>query len=229
MIISSSFIILAFSLLDLIFGHPAASQNARGNELYRAKQYDQALTAYRAAQLKEPESMAMHYNIGNTLYRQGKYDEAIQQYSKATTGPVPLNAQANYNLGNSLYRAGKLDEAAEAYKRTLRLTPNDTDAKYNLEFIRKQRQPPPKPSKSQNDQQQKPPQDQPQPNQQQHKPSPTRPEQKNQPQKPEQTPGEMTREEAERLLNALNQPEQDLQKQRRKQAQTKQRQPDKDW
>ena len=39
----------------------------------------------------------------------------------------------------------------------------------------------------------------------------------------------MSKEEAERLLNAFNQDEQELQKQLRKQSEVKQKNPKKDW
>lgn len=216
---------LAFSLFDRLFGQPAAALNAKGNEHYQAKRYDEAQNVYRAAQLKQPESAALHYNIGNTLYRQSRYDDALQQYRQATAGPKPLNAQAHYNAGNTLYRTGKLDEAVEAYKRTLRILPNDADAKFNLEFIKRQMQQRQKPPPQQR---QKPPEDRPQQDEQP-QPQQPQPEQQKARQPQPVRPGEMTREEAERLLNALNQSEQDVQKQRRKQTPTRPRRSEKDW
>lgn len=214
-------------------------QTSKGNQLYEKEQYPEALEAYREAQKKDPDSPAIHYNIGNAFYRQGKFKEAAQEYRQATDGAEPFNSQAYYNLGNSLFRDGQLPEAVEAYKRALRITPGDMDAKYNLEFVQRQLQEQEKqPPSSQDEQQDKDKQqddssqdsseseqqnqDEPQPSQ-----GPEENKQDGNQQQPE--PGDMTREEAERLLNALNQNEQDIQKSLRKQAPVKQNTPKKDW
>lgn len=45
---------------------------------------------------------------------------------------VKTKSSALYNLGNTLYDGQKYAEAAEAYKQTLRLDPNNENARYNL-------------------------------------------------------------------------------------------------
>lgn len=232
------YIMLVFSIFNW-------SQNSKGNQFYQNKQYPEALDAYREAQKRTPESPVIHYNTGNTLYRQGKFKDAAQEYRQATEGGAPLNARACYNLGNSLYRNGQLQDAVEAYKRALRITPHDVDAKYNLEFVQRQlqdkQQPPPssenddKEDSSKNQQnkkdpsknESKPDQSEQQPSQQQDRSRDNKNQNMN-PSPPPQ-PGDMSREEAERLLNALNKDEQDLQKRLRKQRPAQQENPGKDW
>ncbi|HCP99195.1 MAG TPA: hypothetical protein DIT99_00165, partial [Candidatus Latescibacteria bacterium] len=127
-------------VVTVIFGGQPGAKNAKGNELYQQKKYDEALMAYQEAQADEPDNPSLHYNIGNTLYQREKYPEAIQAYKKALNSEKPLNNQAYYNLGNSLYRLGQLKESIEAYKRGLRIQSDDTDMKYNLEFVQRQLQ-----------------------------------------------------------------------------------------
>jgi tetratricopeptide (TPR) repeat protein len=70
--------------------------------------------------------------------------QAEEAFRRATRSDDPqLEALAHYNLGNTLYRLDRLDEAVDAYKRALRLDPDNDDARYNLELIQRQRQPPP--------------------------------------------------------------------------------------
>jgi len=130
----------------------------KGNKLYEKGQYDEALKVYKDAQLESPESPQLHYNIGNALYQKRKFKEAAEEYEKALRSDQPLLQEgAYYNLGNSAYRQGKLTDAIQYYEKVLELKPDDMDAKYNLEFVRKklkemaQKQPP----KSQGSQQKK--------------------------------------------------------------------------
>ena len=233
------YIFLVFSLFNWF-------QNSKGNQLYQDEQYTEAMKAYREAQERDPAASAIHYNIGNALYRQDKFEEATKEYSQAIDGAEPLNARAYYNLGNSLYRTGRLQDAIEAYKRALRITPDDVDAKYNLEFAQRQLQEQEQQQQGQQDENQDKQQDESQEQQQQGQQDESESDQPEESQSPQQEqqqdnqaqdmnqdppprPGDMTREEAERLLNALNQDEMDLQKQLRKQSPVKQTQPKKDW
>jgi len=65
-------------------------------------------------------------------------DIASQKTSKK------VKAEAYHNLGNSLLDQQKIEESIEAYKNALRNNPNDKETKYNLEYakqlLRKQQQ-----------------------------------------------------------------------------------------
>lgn len=111
-----------------------------GNSLYRQGKYSEALTFYQRAEVLEPDALALHYNIGNTLYRLGRYDEAASELALATVEKNPrARSRAHYNLGNTFYRMGRIDDAIASYKRALLANPNDRQAKENLEFCLKKR------------------------------------------------------------------------------------------
>ncbi|MCX5737523.1 MAG: tetratricopeptide repeat protein, partial [Proteobacteria bacterium] len=86
-------------------------------------------------------------------YRAGDFARA------AETLAAQPDAAALYNLGNALAKAGKLEEAVAAYDRTLAAAPNDEDARFNRDLVKKllEEQPPKpqepkdKPSESQQD------------------------------------------------------------------------------
>ncbi len=60
------------------------------------------------------------------------YQEAIE------AGDPALESQAWYNAGNAFFRQQQLAEAIEAYKQALRADPGDVDAKHNLELALEQ-------------------------------------------------------------------------------------------
>ncbi len=127
--------VLLLVLFLLLLTGCAAAQNRKGNQLYSGQQYDQAMLAYQDAQAELPEQPQLHYNIGNTLHRLGDYARAISETLQLRPdAPADLLTDAAYNLGNSLFRLEQYADAVEAYKQTLRLRPDDLDAKVNLEL-----------------------------------------------------------------------------------------------
>ncbi len=113
-------------------------KNKEGERLYNEDRIDEALAKWRDAQIDSPDKKELHYNIGGALHQQKKYEEAFGEYEKSLdTKDAELQAKAYYNMGNTDYRMGKLPEAIGAYKKALDINPDDEDAKYNIEFIRK--------------------------------------------------------------------------------------------
>lgn len=68
------------------------------------------------------------------FYRQGDYAAALKYYQKEN------DAEALYNQGNALAKSGKLEEAVKKYEEVLKLAPEHEDAKFNLEYLKKQQQ-----------------------------------------------------------------------------------------
>jgi Ca-activated chloride channel homolog len=151
----------------------ANRNTASANGNYHRGQYEQARAGYlRAKDLtgeNEPEVADLHFNIGATFYKDGNYAEAEKEFQIAAgaTDPV-LRQEALYNLGNVAFQAGmkardieKLKKAADYYQQALALNPNDEDARFNLEVVRRNIK------LQQKQQQQQPPQSQPNQNQKQ--------------------------------------------------------------
>ncbi|MDA0334809.1 MAG: tetratricopeptide repeat protein [bacterium] len=128
-------------------GDPVASRSAEAQAHYDAGRYDEALRAYRDALVERPESGALHLNVGDALYQLGDYENALQEFERAAAAPeADLAARGFYNKGNTHFQLKDYAAAVEAYKQSLELTPQDIDAKANLELaLRLLQTPPPQP------------------------------------------------------------------------------------
>ena len=157
-----------------------------GNGEYKDGNYQQAEVEYRKALEKDPQSYPADFNLGNALYKQKQYDAAASKYS-ALAGNEHNKQKLSryyYNLGNSLFQKQKYSESIEAYKNALRNNPTDMDAKHNLQLALQM-------LNQQNQQQQQ--QDQQQNNGQ-----------------PQHQKGQISPEDAERILQALENEEKEV-------------------
>lgn len=81
---------------------------------------------------------------GAAAYKNGDYEAAYENFLQKT------DATALYNQGNALAKGGKIAEAIKKYEEALQKQPDFADAKFNLEYLKKQQQ-----QKNQQNQQQK--------------------------------------------------------------------------
>ncbi|MCB0560556.1 MAG: tetratricopeptide repeat protein [Lewinellaceae bacterium] len=111
----------------------AHRQLRQGNEAYEEQDYKAAEEHYRKS-LVERSTAKGSYNLGNAIYQQGRYEESIRRFEHAAE--VSKNddekASAFHNLGNAYLQGQKWEKAIEAYKNSLRLRPGDQSTKYNL-------------------------------------------------------------------------------------------------
>lgn len=124
----------------------------KGNRLYRAGHYAEAVEAYQSALEDGNDSPELQYNLGTALLRLGRLAEAEQHLKSALSSVEPaLRQRTLYNLGNRYLtqaRAGTvqgdaktklLDAAVDDYKQALRISPDDAAAKWNLELALRQK------------------------------------------------------------------------------------------
>ncbi len=215
---------VALTALVILVTGAGIGDKERGNRLYRAGKYAEAVIAYQAALQTGDDSPELRYNLGTALVQLGRYDEAEQHLRAALDAVDPdLRERTLYNLGNRFLddaraatdaaRQGPmLRTAIEAYQRALRLQPNDVAAKWNLEMaLREEEQQQNQQSDDQSGEGETQPQEQP-PQQggssQGSENSQDEQQQRQNPQSPERPP--LTREQADRILSAIEQDERDL-------------------
>ena len=139
--------IIALAIVPMLIalGGSISNQVKQGNESFEQKKYDEALQYYKNAQVDEPESPELHYNIGSTLYKMRKYEDSLSELNKVMNPDEPLlEEKANYNTGVVQYRSGIQEYNQKNYQgaiewlgksidsniAALKLDPNDEDASY---------------------------------------------------------------------------------------------------
>ena len=191
-----------------------------GNKQFRLGQYDKAEVSYRKAVEKNPKNPQAAYNLGNALMAQKKDSAAVQQFEQSARMEAnPLRKSAAYhNMGVICQTHKMYDDAIEAYKNSLRLNPNDDETRYNLVLCKhlKKKQDDKQKQNQQNkdDQKNKDDKKDDQKDQKQDK--------KDDKQQEQQKP-QMSKDNAEQLLNAAIQNEKMTQDKMKKQQQQPQR------
>ena len=227
---------------DMVRSLPEQAEGA-----YKQKDYQKALELYQEVQTHNPDSDTLAYNLGNTMYQLGRYQEARKLFNRILENKNPvLSVDSYYNMGNTLYQMGRrtddqqsYSQAVEAFKQAIMLDPGDRDAKYNYELVKRllkeQQQQQQQNQDNQNQQNQEKKQDQQQQKdgkQQQQDQNRKDQEQQQQQeqtreQQPQPKPGQMSKEEAERILEALAQMEKNEQeKKKEKKSPANRRGPD---
>ena len=225
------FLILLMFILPLpVLAQYEYREVSQGNKHYKKKEYVEAEILYRKALDRNPSSFAANYDLANTLYRREKFDDAEKQYLHTLNfaGDDKMRiAKIYHNLGNTYLRVAKPKEALEAYKQALRNNPKDDETRYNYGVAKRMLQNQQE-QHNQDNQQEQHNQDnqqeqQNQDNQQQ--------EQQNQDQQQPSQPkeNEMSKEDAERILQALRQDEKDTQDKVNRAKSGSRRRVEKDW
>lgn len=210
----------------------------KGNAAYESGDLKEAVNAYSGA---EKDERAV-FNLGNALYRQDSTKLALQNFENAASMAkgAPAQARAYHNLGNSWMRQGNFQEAVNAYKEALKRVPDDDDTRYNLAYAQKklaQQQQQQKQDKNQGQDKDKDQKDK-QKQEQQKKDGQQKDEQKKdeQQKKEEQKKQEQQRQDridpqdAQRMLDAAQQQEKEVQEKVLHKTQPKPATPtDKDW
>ncbi len=119
----------------VVFAQTANESLKQGNQLYKDKNYDEAEINYRKAlEAEKKDPIKAQFNLGDALYKQERYEEATEQFTKVANQAKnnDLKAKAFHNLGNSYTKQEKYKEAVDAYKNSLKLNPKDNETRYNL-------------------------------------------------------------------------------------------------
>jgi Ca-activated chloride channel family protein len=162
----------------LMFLSSFALGAAPGIDAYRDGKFEDAYGQFQQTLKSHPQSRAedkLQFDSGAAAYKLKDYNRALESFSQALlTRDTGLQSRGHYNLGNTLYQRGETEKsddkklsdwtnALDHYEQTLKLDPQDKDAKDNYEYVKKkieelknkksQQQPSPSPSPPQKDKQ----------------------------------------------------------------------------
>jgi len=246
---------LIFIIIIVAFSVVAFGQNERkyvrsGNKLFLeavsdttkidSVKFSNAETEYRKALNKKPNDLQWDFNLSDAIYKQQRFEEATGKFAdlaeKMTTPEE--KARALHNMGNSQLMNQKIDESIETYKKALRQNPTDLDTKYNLAYAqqlkKKQDEQNKDKDKDKDKDQDKKDQNKDQQDQNKDKQDQNKDQQNQdkQDQKQQQQPqNKISKENAEQLLQVLQNDERKIQDKVKKQqaAQAKRVQTEKEW
>lgn len=211
------------------FSQTAVKQVRNGNKAYEKKNFKEAEISYRKSLQKDSTYFRGRFNLADALYKQQQYEKAAGIFNDLSQKDIDKKTKAKvyHNLGNSILQNAlssdtispqnkqeKLKQSITAYKNSLRNQPEDKESKYNLEYAKKLLT---------RIQQQKQQQQQQQQNKQQ--------QQKQQQQKQQQQQQkQISKQDAEKMLEALKNDEQKTQEKLQKQkVQAVKLKNEKDW
>jgi len=213
-------ILFGIMISSVSFAQSARSLINEGVDLYHKGKAVDAEVNFKKGLEKEANSFTAKFNLGDAYYKQERYDEAIKSYQSALAESKTnaQKAEIYHNIGNTLLKDKKLDESIEAYKQALKLNPLDSETKYNLSYALKQKDD----QKNKNKDKEK---DKEQNQDQQNK---DKKDNKDQQKQPQPQKNQISKADAERILNAMKNNEKDLQKKLRKKT-GKAVKTEKDW
>jgi len=214
---------LFFLITSVTFAQNEKRLIRKGNTEYYEGNYKDAEINYIKSRESKDHGFKGLYNLGNARYMQNNYSDAAAAFDTLMFNNLneETKSKAFYNLGNSLLKLAQdtsqqaqntgeaLPASIEAFKESLRISPEDQDAKYNLAYAQKllrqqqqqQQQQNQQDQKDQKDQKDK--QDQQNQDQQEQQQDQQEQQQEQQEQQQQQRQQEISKEDAERILEAL--------------------------
>ncbi len=110
----------------------------RANRLFAEGKYESTAEIYRRVQADLPESPIPAVNLGAATFKTGKLDDAQMAFRKASEASDPaIRGRAAYGLGSCRAKSGDLEGALASFKEAVELLPDDEDAKWNYEWVKR--------------------------------------------------------------------------------------------
>ena len=169
----------AIVALLMVFLSSSLFATAPGLDAYRSGKFEDAYGQFQQTLKTHPESRAedkLQFDSGAAAYKLKDYSKAMESFSQALLSrDIGLQSKGHYNLGNTLYQRGEAQKsddkklsdwtnALDHYEQTLKLDPQNKEAKDNYDYVKKkieelknkkQDQPTPSPSPQQKNDQNK--------------------------------------------------------------------------
>jgi Ca-activated chloride channel family protein len=137
--------------LLLLLAFPALLRASPSSALrdYQSGDYDQALKEYDQLIEKKNEDPRLRFNAGAAAYRARQLEEAAKHFDGALSSPdLKLQQEAYYNRGNTFYSLGEHNpdpskkteiwqKSLQDFESSLKLNPQDADAKFNYQYVKK--------------------------------------------------------------------------------------------
>ncbi|MFD2515094.1 aerotolerance protein [Pontibacter locisalis] len=108
-------------------------------QAYHKQDYIEAITAYEYLLNElEVDDDQLRLNLAHSYYQSGQFPKAMQEYRLLADNPAHrLRSIAHLQLGNIATKQKKHKQALALYKQALVAEPNNEEARYNYELLKK--------------------------------------------------------------------------------------------
>ena len=137
---------LMILILALVSAVTVSAQTDRkevraGNKAFRKGDFRKSEIDYRRAVLKDSLSVAAQYNLASSLYRQDDYEgaqKALSSIAETVSGIEAAGAKADFyiNQGDVALAQKDYASAVKSFRQSLLLRPDDMDAKENYIYAK---------------------------------------------------------------------------------------------
>lgn len=120
---------------DRIMRPDWAAVAERGRAAYAEGDYATALHSFELARAREPNDPRLALAVGAALYQLGQHEQAAHEFARARqlSGRRDIQAESLFNAGTVALARGDAETAIDYLRRSLRLEPERSDALHNLE------------------------------------------------------------------------------------------------
>jgi Ca-activated chloride channel family protein len=137
-------LLVSLGLASSAIGSPSSALRE-----YQSGKYDEALKEYQKLLQRKSDDPRLHFNAGAAAYRDRQYDQATKEFNNALASPdVNLQQLSYYNRGNAQYRLGEnnpdpskrtelWEKSLKDYDLSMKLNPQDPDARFNHDFVKR--------------------------------------------------------------------------------------------
>lgn len=137
---------LMILILALVSAVTVSAQTDRkevraGNKAFRKGDFRKSEIDYRKAVLKDSLSVAAQYNLASSLYRQDDYEgaqKALSSIAETVSGVETVGTKADFyfNQGDVALAQKDYASAVKSFRQSLLLRPDDMDAKENYIYAK---------------------------------------------------------------------------------------------
>lgn len=137
---------LMILILALVSAVTVSAQTDRkevraGNKAFRKGDFRKSEIDYRKAVLKDSLSVAAQYNLASSLYRQEDYEgaqKALSSIAETVSGMETVGTKADFYFNQGDVALAKKDyaSAVKSFRQSLLLRPDDMDAKENYIYAK---------------------------------------------------------------------------------------------
>ena len=142
------FVIICVLISTLSFSQDKVELLNKGNEYFQEEDFEKAEEYYKKSLEVDNQYYKANLNTGHSLFRQAfsliqeqdttglkeclESSELFYRSSLEVTTNKNEKSESLYNLGNAQLLSQNLEESIESYKKSLRLVPENMNAKHNL-------------------------------------------------------------------------------------------------